>query len=66
MDESYGKHTDVPGTAPSMSTRTHKGSQGSRNLLDKLKRWAGQLGTERSCELCFCLFFRFAVAGERF
>lgn len=41
VDESYGKHADAPGTAPLMSTRTHKGSQGSRNLLDKLKCWAG-------------------------
>lgn len=54
--------------APLESPPSWAGAQGdvrgARNLLDKLKSWTGQLGTERSCASAF--FCRFAVAGERF
>lgn len=55
----------APLESPPLRAGAQGDVRGARNLLlDKLKSWTGQLGTEKSCASAF--FFRFAVAGERF
>lgn len=67
MSCSQGQKVDE---SPTESPPQRPGAQGEARgasdlLLDKLKSWTGQLGTERSCASA-SFFFRFAVAGERF